>query len=157
MVSVALVASTRLAQRAVVLAARFLVTAIPDVFVWSDVSSGSHPAPADGSRGALIIVLSVFSAGLSAAAPGGPECRPGPPIGVGPVGTSLIHGDLASTDSTPLRGPGRTARVAASSIPGGLVRRPSSGPTAWLSRCAPSSSVSGHLSSRSRPSCCSIR
>ena len=67
----------------------------------------------------LIIVLSVFSAGLSAAAPGGRSAAPGPPIGVGPVGTSLIHGDLASTDSTPLRGPGRTARVAASSIPGG--------------------------------------
>ena len=67
----------------------------------------------------LIIVLSVFSAGLSAAAPGGRSAAPGPPMGVGPVGTSLIHGDLASTDSTPLRGPGRTARVAASSIPGG--------------------------------------
>ncbi|ROZ98115.1 hypothetical protein EEB19_16350 [Gordonia sp. OPL2] len=44
---------------------------------------------------------------------------PGPATGVGPTGTSLMHGDLWSTDSTPFRGPGRTARLAASSVPGG--------------------------------------
>lgn len=43
---------------------------------------------------------------------------PGPPI-LGPPGTSLMHGDLASTDSVPHAGPGRGARLAASSVPGG--------------------------------------
>ncbi|GAA3045318.1 hypothetical protein GCM10010528_25760 [Gordonia defluvii] len=40
-------------------------------------------------------------------------------VDVGPAGTSLMHGDLASTDSTPYRGPGRRARLAASTVPGG--------------------------------------
>lgn len=39
--------------------------------------------------------------------------------GLGPKWTSLMHGDLESTDSTGYRGPGRTARLAASSVPGG--------------------------------------
>ncbi|WP_437340136.1 hypothetical protein [Gordonia rubripertincta] len=39
--------------------------------------------------------------------------------GLGPADTSLMHGDLASTDTTGHRGPGRGARLAASSIPGG--------------------------------------
>ncbi|MGW5523890.1 hypothetical protein [Gordonia sp. NPDC003950] len=43
---------------------------------------------------------------------------PGPPI-LGPAGTSLMHGDLASTDSTPNPGPGPGARLLASSVPGG--------------------------------------
>ncbi|MEE4024495.1 hypothetical protein V1Y59_15525 [Gordonia sp. PKS22-38] len=38
---------------------------------------------------------------------------------LGPPGTSLMHGDLASTDSTPFPGPGRQAHLAASSVPGG--------------------------------------
>ncbi|WP_424322814.1 hypothetical protein [Gordonia sp. (in: high G+C Gram-positive bacteria)] len=40
--------------------------------------------------------------------------------GVGPAATSLMHGDPESTDSTPFRGPGRTAHLAASSSPGGV-------------------------------------
>lgn len=39
--------------------------------------------------------------------------------GLGPSDTSLMHGDPASTDSTGNRGPGRGARLAASSVPGG--------------------------------------
>ncbi|WP_439032969.1 hypothetical protein [Gordonia terrae] len=42
-----------------------------------------------------------------------------PGAGLGPADTSLMHGDLASTDSTRHRGPGAGARVAASSVPGG--------------------------------------
>ncbi|MEY1677558.1 MULTISPECIES: hypothetical protein [Gordonia] len=42
-----------------------------------------------------------------------------PSVGLGPADTSLMHGDLASTDSTSHRGPGRGARLAASSVPGG--------------------------------------
>nr|WP_246372090.1 hypothetical protein [Gordonia humi] len=44
----------------------------------------------------------------------------GSPPGVATAWTSLMHGDAASTDSTDLPGPGRTARVAASSVPGGV-------------------------------------
>ncbi|MFT4126765.1 MAG: hypothetical protein QM662_11105 [Gordonia sp. (in: high G+C Gram-positive bacteria)] len=43
----------------------------------------------------------------------------GPPTGVGPSGTALMHGDLFSTDSTGNPGPGRSAHLAASSVPGG--------------------------------------
>ncbi|MGW4479193.1 hypothetical protein [Rhodococcus triatomae] len=39
---------------------------------------------------------------------------------VGPAGTSLMHGDLASTDSTPNAGPGPSGRLVASSVPGGV-------------------------------------
>ncbi|MFD1812043.1 hypothetical protein [Rhodococcus gannanensis] len=39
---------------------------------------------------------------------------------VGPAGTSLMHGDLASTDSTPNAGPGPNGRLVASSVPGGV-------------------------------------
>ncbi|MGW6035320.1 hypothetical protein ACWFOS_16850 [Gordonia terrae] len=42
-----------------------------------------------------------------------------PSVGLGPADTSLMHGDLASTDSTSHRGPGRGARLAGSSVPGG--------------------------------------
>ena len=38
---------------------------------------------------------------------------------VGPAGTALIHGDLASTDSTPNAGPGAAGTLLASSLPGG--------------------------------------
>ncbi|MFT3898851.1 MAG: hypothetical protein QM728_01210 [Gordonia sp. (in: high G+C Gram-positive bacteria)] len=62
---------------------------------------------------ALAVVLTVLGAAPAAADPGLPG------VDVGPAGTSLVHGDLASTDSTPFRGPGRRARLAASSIPGG--------------------------------------
>ncbi|UVF80650.1 hypothetical protein NWF22_08395 [Gordonia mangrovi] len=48
-----------------------------------------------------------------------PAAAPQPTTGVGPVGTSLMHGDLWSTDSTPFHGPGRTARLVASAVPGG--------------------------------------
>ncbi|MGC5246741.1 hypothetical protein ACPXB3_07430 [Gordonia sp. DT219] len=57
----------------------------------------------------------VLGAGRAAAAP---PPDPGPPI-LGPAGTSLMHGDLASTDSTGNPGPGRGARLLASSSPGG--------------------------------------
>ncbi|WSJ01734.1 hypothetical protein OG405_07820 [Nocardia sp. NBC_01329] len=38
---------------------------------------------------------------------------------LGPAGTALIHGDLASTDSTGLPGPGPDGRLVASSVPEG--------------------------------------
>ncbi|MGW1738659.1 hypothetical protein ACWCPQ_07575 [Nocardia sp. NPDC001965] len=51
------------------------------------------------------------------AAGGAAADRPEPDLG--PAGTSLIHGDLASTDSTGLAGPGPAGRLVASSVPGG--------------------------------------
>ncbi len=64
----------------------------------------------------VAIVLGVgLPAGNGAAAPAGVPATPG----LGPAGTSLMHADLWSTDSTPFRGPGRNARLLASSVPGG--------------------------------------
>ncbi|MGV9711397.1 hypothetical protein ACWDTI_12115 [Gordonia sp. NPDC003424] len=54
-----------------------------------------------------------------AGSPAAPASAAPPTPGLGPVGTSLMHGDLWSTDSTPYPGPGRSAHVAASSVPGG--------------------------------------
>ncbi|WP_232017206.1 hypothetical protein [Gordonia insulae] len=59
--------------------------------------------------------MTVWGAGGAVAAPAAQS----PATGVGPTGTSLMHGDLWSTDSTPFPGPGRTARLSASSVPGG--------------------------------------
>lgn len=56
-------------------------------------------------------VLMVMGAATSASAD--------PPVpDLGPAGTSLIHGDLAATDSTGLPGPGPEGRLVASSVPG---------------------------------------
>lgn len=60
---------------------------------------------------AASVVCGVVAAPVTAAPSGTP--------GLGPKWTSLMHGDLESTDSTAYRGPGRTARLAASSVPGG--------------------------------------
>ncbi|MEO9329611.1 two-component regulator propeller domain-containing protein [Gordonia aurantiaca] len=62
---------------------------------------------------AAVLLTSAFIAHPAAAQPDSPV------TGLGPSGTSLMHGDLGSTDSTGHRGPGRGARLAASSIPGG--------------------------------------
>ncbi|RUP39523.1 MAG: hypothetical protein EKK60_06700 [Gordonia sp. (in: high G+C Gram-positive bacteria)] len=68
----------------------------------------------------VAVATSIAVAVVSAAAHAGPAPGSPPPhVDVGPTGTSLMHGDLASTDSTPFVGPGRRARLAASSIPGG--------------------------------------
>ena len=67
---------------------------------------------------AAIALVVVSFAASAAADPGSASQRP-LRVDVGPPGTSLVHGDLASTDSTPFVGPGRRARLAASSIPGG--------------------------------------
>lgn len=60
---------------------------------------------------------------LIIAAPGAPGPSSAAPVptgpGLGPAGTSLMHADLWSTDSTPFPGPGRGAHVAAASVPGG--------------------------------------
>ncbi|WP_328396455.1 hypothetical protein [Nocardia sp. NBC_00416] len=53
----------------------------------------------------------LVAAGPASASPEGPD--------IGPAGTALIHGDLASTDSTPHPGPGPHGHLAASSVPGG--------------------------------------
>ncbi|WP_138917991.1 hypothetical protein [Gordonia effusa] len=62
-----------------------------------------------------LLVCSVVM-GLSATTA---AAAPGPTSGVGPAGTSLMHGDPQSADSTGNPGPGRAARLAASSISGG--------------------------------------
>ncbi|WP_063058670.1 hypothetical protein [Nocardia sienata] len=66
-------------------------------------------------RQVLPVVVSVLmvagAAGSAAADPAIPD--------LGPAGTSLIHGDLASSDSTGHPGPGPDGRLAASSVPGG--------------------------------------
>ncbi|MCZ4551212.1 hypothetical protein [Gordonia rubripertincta] len=59
----------------------------------------------------LALVALVAPASPVSAAPVGPD--------VGPAGTSLIHGDLASTDSTPHPGPGPAGKLTASSFPAG--------------------------------------
>ncbi|UQE75357.1 hypothetical protein MYK68_01615 [Gordonia sp. PP30] len=59
---------------------------------------------------ALALIL-----GQAPAASAAPSGLPG----LGPKWTSLMHGDLASTDSTAYRGPGRTGHLAAWSVPGG--------------------------------------
>ena len=70
-------------------------------------------------------VLSVLTAvgvlaALVVAVPAAPaDAAPSGVPGLGPKWTSLMHGDLESTDSTGYRGPGRSARLAASSVPGG--------------------------------------
>ncbi|MGW5381143.1 hypothetical protein [Nocardia sp. NPDC003963] len=65
---------------------------------------------------ALPAVVSVL---LLMGATGGAAADP-PVLDLGPAGTSLIHGDLASTDSTDLPGPGPDGRLHASSVPGGV-------------------------------------
>ena len=60
---------------------------------------------------AAVLLLFVTTAPIAQADVGVPD--------VGPAGTSLIHGDLASTDSTPHAGPGTDGALVASSLPGG--------------------------------------
>lgn len=70
----------------------------------------------------VAILVGAIVGGPAVAAPpthGSTAPAPGPATGLGPVGTSLMHGDLWSSDSTPFAGPGKSARLAASSIPGG--------------------------------------
>ncbi|MGW8813815.1 hypothetical protein [Gordonia terrae] len=65
---------------------------------------------------AVVIGAMAMAVGLAYPAVAQPDS---PSVGLGPADTSLMHGDLASTDSTSHRGPGRGARLAASSVPGG--------------------------------------
>lgn len=71
-----------------------------------------------GALGATVAVLATAAA-VAVAAPARAIPVDTGRVDVGPAGTSLMHGDLASTDSTPNVGPGRRARVAASTVPGG--------------------------------------
>ena len=67
-----------------------------------------------------VLGTTLLGPGVAGAGPGPtPSATSSPTPGLGPVGTSLMHGDLHATDSTPFAGPGRSARVAASSVPGG--------------------------------------
>ncbi len=61
---------------------------------------------------AVALTVGDHSAAPAAAQPSGVP-------GLGPKWTSLMHGDLESTDSTGYRGPGRTAKLAASTVSGG--------------------------------------
>ncbi|GEE01492.1 hypothetical protein nbrc107696_19380 [Gordonia spumicola] len=66
-------------------------------------------------------VLAAIAVCLSAVAPAANAAPDGgTPPGVATDWTSMMHGDGASTDSTGLRGPGKGARVLASSTPGGV-------------------------------------
>lgn len=65
-----------------------------------------------GMASVAAVLVTVGLPAPAAAAPAVPD--------VGPAGTALIHGDLASTDSTPYPGPGPGARLAASAVPGGV-------------------------------------
>ncbi len=68
------------------------------------------------AAGAAIATAAVLAGGVA----GGPAtAAPSATPGLGPQWTSLMHGDLASTDSTAFRGPGRTGHLAASSVSGG--------------------------------------
>lgn len=76
------------------------------------------------TAGLLAAVGALVGTGSVSAAPGAwttysAAPAPGPATGLGPAGTSLMHGDLWSTDSTQNPGPGAGAHVAASSVPGG--------------------------------------
>ncbi|MCF8569181.1 hypothetical protein L5G32_02720 [Gordonia sp. HY002] len=69
--------------------------------------------------------MRVLSAAVAAAACFGvAPAAAAPPAGTVPgvatAWTSLMHGDAASTDSTQLRGPGKSGHLAASSVPGGV-------------------------------------
>lgn len=75
---------------------------------WFDVRMMARKACVAVLLTTLVIAL---NAGPAQATPGIPD--------VGPPGTSLIHGDLASTDTTPHPGPGVAGRLVASSLPGG--------------------------------------
>lgn len=71
-----------------------------------------------GARGMLALLASVAVAMPSGMTQASADPVPAAP-GLGPVGTSLMHGDLWSSDSTPFAGPGRGGHVVASSVPGG--------------------------------------
>ena len=70
------------------------------------------------TRRVLAGAVAVAMTGVMAAAPGAaaapdaraPHARQAPP-GLGPAGTSTVHGDAASTDTMPGRGPGATPAV----------------------------------------------
>ncbi|MFI1462440.1 hypothetical protein [Nocardia carnea] len=62
----------------------------------------------------------VLAAALILTAGAGPTAANEGAPDVGPAGTALMHGDLASSDSTPHAGPGPGGHVVASSVPGGV-------------------------------------
>lgn len=72
------------------------------------------------SRSAVARVGTVLGAALMVSMGAGPAVAADVVPDVGPAGTSLMHGDLASTDSTPHAGPGPGARLLGSSVPGGV-------------------------------------
>ncbi|MET9202360.1 hypothetical protein [Gordonia sp. NPDC003585] len=73
-----------------------------------------------GAGRTVVVVIGILALWLSGGSPAhAVPVAPVPLTGLGPTGTSLMHGDLWSTDSTPWRGPGRTGHVVASSVPGG--------------------------------------
>ncbi|MGC5259239.1 hypothetical protein ACPXCG_23095 [Gordonia sp. DT218] len=83
------------------------------------VSSGCGALRGGRFRWSAVLVAALLTWGLLGSAADAAPAAPSPSTGVGPTGTSLMHGDLWSTDSTPFPGPGRGARLAASSVPGG--------------------------------------
>ncbi|MGN0099664.1 MAG: hypothetical protein ACI39C_01870 [Dietzia sp.] len=68
----------------------------------------------DASPRTLAAFLSsvVVAAGVSAALPPAVTAQPASPPGLGPAGTATVHGDAASTDTLPGRGPGAHPAIA---------------------------------------------
>ncbi|MBC7306170.1 MAG: hypothetical protein H5T80_04410 [Dietzia sp.] len=68
----------------------------------------------DASPRTLAAFLSsvVVAAGVSAALPPAVTAQPASPPGLGPAGTATVHGDAASTDTLPGRGPGALPAIA---------------------------------------------
>ena len=67
----------------------------------------------------LAASLTIASPVVAAAGPGRAAAAPSGVPGLGPQWTSLIHGDLASSDSTAFPGPGRGGGLVAAAAPGG--------------------------------------
>ena len=72
-----------------------------------------------GVKKSLAVALTALALILSLSTPPVAHAAPSGVPGLGPQWTSLMHGDLESTDSTGYQGPGRSGHLAASSIPGG--------------------------------------
>ncbi|GAA3947333.1 hypothetical protein [Gordonia caeni] len=70
-------------------------------------------------RVAAVLTTVATAAALLFTGVGSASAEPSGVPGLGPAWTSLMHGDLESTDSTGYRGPGRSAKLAASTVSGG--------------------------------------
>lgn len=81
----------------------------------SATSAAARTAARTATIVAAVTSLVVLSASSAAAQPvparSDPDQSPAAPPGLGPAGTSTVHGDVASTDTMPGRGPGANPAV----------------------------------------------